>query len=79
MLTEAKIDVSASSAEIDREVQALVAGGLSVYRIHEDRLRELRPDLIVTQDTCEVCAVSSAEVRDAACSTARWRSSLFHL
>jgi iron complex transport system substrate-binding protein len=53
------------SAEIDRQVRALVAAVRSVYRIDEERLRELRPDLIITQDVCEVCAVSFAEVRGA--------------
>jgi iron complex transport system substrate-binding protein len=67
VLTAPKIDPGASSEQIDRQVRALVGQGLSVYRIDEDRLRDLRPDLILTQDTCEVCAVSLAEVRDATC------------
>jgi iron complex transport system substrate-binding protein len=65
VLTSPKVDPHATSAEIDRQVRALVSDGLSVYRIDEERLRELRPDLIITQDVCEVCAVSLAEVRDA--------------
>lgn len=65
VLTSPKVDPHATSAEIDRQVRALVADGLSVYRIDEPRLRELRPDLIITQDVCEVCAVSFAEVREA--------------
>jgi iron complex transport system substrate-binding protein len=65
VLTSPKVDAHATSAEIDRQVRALVAGGLSVYRIDDDRLRELRPDLILTQDVCEVCAVSFEEVREA--------------
>ena len=66
-LTASKVDARAASSEIDREVRALAAGGSSVYRIDEERLAELRPGLIVTQDTCEVCAVSLEEVREAAC------------
>ena len=46
-------------------MRGLVAEGLSVYRIDEELLRDLRPDLVVTQDTCEVCAVSLDEVRAA--------------
>ncbi len=65
VLTEAKIDPTGSSRAIDAEVRGLVADGLSVYRIDEELLRDLRPDLIVTQDTCEVCAVSLDEVREA--------------
>lgn len=65
VLTSPKVDPHATSAEIDLQVRALVADGLSVYRIDEARLRELRPDLIITQDVCEVCAVSFTEVREA--------------
>jgi iron complex transport system substrate-binding protein len=66
VLTAAKVDASARSAEIDRQVREVVANGLSVYRIDEEKLRELRPDLILTQDACAVCAVSFAEVQAAA-------------
>jgi len=65
VLTRPKVDPHATSVEIDQQVRALVADGLSVYRIDEARLRELRPDLIITQDVCEVCAVSFADVREA--------------
>lgn len=68
VLTEPKLDPRRTSAEIDRDVRALVADGLGVYRIEVDVLESLRPDLIVTQDQCEVCAVSlpdvEAEARD---------------
>lgn len=67
VLTAAKIDAHASSDEIDRQVRALVGQGLSVYRIDELKLRELAPELIVTQDVCEVCAVSFEEVQRATC------------
>jgi iron complex transport system substrate-binding protein len=63
-LTSPKIDPRASSGEIDRQVRALVSHGLSVYQVDEDLLRDLRPDLILTQDVCEVCAVPFAEVRE---------------
>ncbi|MEX2048750.1 MAG: ABC transporter substrate-binding protein [Gemmatimonadota bacterium] len=61
-LSEPKVDPSASSAEIDRGVREIVRDGLSVYRVDVERLRALRPDVIVTQDHCEVCAVSLADV-----------------
>lgn len=67
VLTATKVDAHASSQEIDRQVRALVGQGLSVYRIDEALLRALAPDLIVTQDVCEVCAVSFAEVQAATC------------
>jgi iron complex transport system substrate-binding protein len=65
VLTEPKIDVHASSAAIDREIRALVEEALSVYRVDADRLRALRPDVIVTQTQCEVCAVSLGDVERA--------------
>lgn len=54
-----------SSAEIDRSVRRLVEEGLSIYRVDVDRLRSLQPDLILTQDQCEVCAVNLEQVQDA--------------
>lgn len=66
VLTEPKIDPRGTSMAIDAAVRALVADGLSVYRIREAVLRAARPDLIVTQDQCEVCAVSFTEVAAAA-------------
>jgi iron complex transport system substrate-binding protein len=50
------------SLEIDRAVRDAVADGRSLYAIDEALVDELEPDLILTQDLCEVCAVSSAEV-----------------
>jgi iron complex transport system substrate-binding protein len=49
--------------EIDRAVKELTAQGRSIYELDEPRLRELRPDLIVTQALCSVCAVSVDDVR----------------
>lgn len=48
---------------IDRTVRDAVAGGSSLYLVDEELLAELAPDVIVTQDLCTVCAVSSGEVR----------------
>jgi iron complex transport system substrate-binding protein len=64
-LTEPKLDPSAPSREIDDRVKALVSEGLSVYRVDADRLRELAPDVILTQDHCEVCAASLDDVEQA--------------
>lgn len=65
VLTEPKIDPRGTSAAIDVAVRDLVRDGLSVYRIREDELRSAKPDLIVTQEQCEVCAVSFSEVQRA--------------
>ncbi len=63
--TEPKLDVAASSGAIDARVRALVRDGLSVYRVDPEGLRALRPDLILTQDHCEVCAASTRDVVEA--------------
>jgi len=62
-----KLAIDGASGAIDREVKALVAEGLSVYRVDAERLRVLAPDVIVTQTQCEVCAVSEADVVAATC------------
>jgi iron complex transport system substrate-binding protein len=54
------------SADIDRDVRALVRDVLAVYELELDRLREAAPDVIVTQDLCDVCAVSYDDVCAAA-------------
>ncbi len=64
-LTEPKFNPERPSAEVDREVRRIVDEALSVYRVDAPRLRDLAPDLIVTQSQCEVCAVSEREVEDA--------------
>jgi iron complex transport system substrate-binding protein len=66
-LTAPKFKVEGSSAEIDRRVQEIVRDGLSVYRVDGDALKALAPDVIVTQDHCEVCAVSLSDVEAATC------------
>jgi iron complex transport system substrate-binding protein len=66
-VTAPKFDVAGTSGEIDRRVREIVAEGLSVYRIDAELLQSLAPDLIVTQDQCEVCAVSLADVQAAIC------------
>lgn len=64
-LTEAKFNPEGTSAEIDQRVKKIVADALSVYRVDAAMLRELRPDVIVTQSQCEVCAVSESDVEAA--------------
>ncbi|MCS6926047.1 MAG: cobalamin-binding protein [Candidatus Binatia bacterium] len=64
-LTAPKVNPRGTSAAIDARVREIVREGLSVYRIDTDVLQTLQPDLIVTQDQCEVCAVSLPEVEEA--------------
>ena len=49
--------------EIDAAVRALTEEGRSIYELDEPALRTLKPDLIVTQALCSVCAVSVDDVR----------------
>lgn len=55
-----------TSAEIDHAVRSQLDGHGSIYNLDEDALRELRPDLILTQELCDVCAVSYKTVTQAA-------------
>lgn len=54
-----------SQAEIDAAVTARLREGKSLYEIDERLLAELAPDLIVTQDLCQVCAPSGNELTQA--------------
>ena len=60
--TESKIDTRKSSRDIDNQVKSIVEEGLSVYRVDGDLLKQLQPDVIVTQTQCEVCAVSPKDL-----------------
>jgi iron complex transport system substrate-binding protein len=51
------------SAEIDSAVRDALGDGRPLYEVDAELLEQLAPDLIVTQDLCEVCAVSSGEVK----------------
>ena len=60
--TESKIDTRKSSREIDDQVKSIVEQGLSVYRVDGNLLKQLQPDVIVTQTQCEVCAASPKDL-----------------
>jgi iron complex transport system substrate-binding protein len=47
-----------SSAEIDHAVRSQLDGHGSIYELDEESMRELKPDLVITQELCDVCAVS---------------------
>jgi iron complex transport system substrate-binding protein len=65
VLTRARVASRGSSAAIDASVRALVSEALSIYSVDEAALSRAAPDLIVTQDLCDVCAVSLADVERA--------------
>ena len=63
VVTAARIDSAAlGSRAIDAAVRAAVRDGSSLYALDAALVEELRPDVIVTQDLCTVCAVSSDDV-----------------
>lgn len=62
VVTAPTYDAAGDSAAIDDAVQSKVQEGLSLYEVDLERLRTLDPDLIVTQDQCDVCAVDRTEL-----------------
>ena len=60
-----RLDPSASGLAIDAQVRTLLEQGLSVFEVDAKRLAELKPDIIVTQTQCEVCAVTPADIESA--------------
>jgi iron complex transport system substrate-binding protein len=62
-LTRTVIPAGLSTAEIDAAVRERTQRGEHLYELDTDQLRDLEPDLIVTQALCEVCAVSIDDVR----------------
>jgi len=65
-ITSSKVSFSFDSLAIDKDVRRLLEHALAVYDIDTVALERLAPDVIVTQDLCDVCAVSLADV-EAAC------------
>jgi iron complex transport system substrate-binding protein len=61
-ITTTSIDPALGSREIDTQVRALREAGAPVIAVDGRQLRALRPDLILTQDLCQVCAVADGEV-----------------
>ncbi|WP_068875622.1 MULTISPECIES: cobalamin-binding protein [unclassified Phenylobacterium] len=66
-LSETKVRLDGTSRDIDRRVNEIIAQGVSVYRVDAERLRALRPDVIVTQTQCAICAVTPGDLEDALC------------
>src|SRR6266496_2677972 len=54
-----------SQPEIDAAVTQRMRDGLSLYQVDEKLLQKLAPDIILTQDLCQVCAPSGNEVTEA--------------
>jgi iron complex transport system substrate-binding protein len=66
VVTRSVLDGEGDSAQIDRHIRELVHQGSSIYTLDAERLATLHPDLVLTQELCEVCAVSYPVVERAA-------------
>jgi iron complex transport system substrate-binding protein len=60
--TASKVNANAGSKQIDSDIKSLLSNALSIYSLNRDLVRTLKPDVIITQSQCEVCAVSLADV-----------------
>lgn len=64
--TAPRVDPNAPSRELDEAVRAQSASGGPIYHINSALVTELKPDVIITQEQCRICAVTPADV-SAAC------------
>jgi iron complex transport system substrate-binding protein len=71
VLTRSRIAGDGSSGAIDTAVRTVLREALSIYAVDEEQMAALAPDVIITQDLCEVCAVSLDDVRRAVARLAR--------
>jgi iron complex transport system substrate-binding protein len=62
-VTSSAVDGESTPGAVDGEVRALVQGGAPLFTLHERTIAALRPDLVLTQALCDVCAVSETDVR----------------
>ena len=65
VVIHSRIPQGTPPAEIDRLVRDFVSRGESVYAVDAQALEELKPDLIITQDLCHVCAASPDDLATA--------------
>lgn len=64
-ITDTIVPQGSTPAEIDRILNEAVSNGTELYRLDRELLTTLKPDLIVSQDLCRVCALPSGDVNDA--------------
>eukprot|EP00669_Euglena_mutabilis_P005431 TRINITY_DN1688_c0_g2_i1.p1 TRINITY_DN1688_c0_g2~~TRINITY_DN1688_c0_g2_i1.p1 ORF type:complete len:308 (-),score=30.79 TRINITY_DN1688_c0_g2_i1:116-1039(-) len=57
VLTASRIHQNTSSFDVDLQVKEVLSTGQSLYTVDEALLEELRPDVILTQDLCQVCSI----------------------
>lgn len=67
VVSRPRMDPEAPGNRINDDVRSLLAEGLSLFKVDTDVLAQLAPDLVITQDHCEVCAVPLSDVEEALC------------
>jgi iron complex transport system substrate-binding protein len=77
--TAPNISVHGTSQEIHERVSGILRNALSVYRVKIETLRTLKPDIIVTQTQCDVCAVSFTDVEKALKESLEYKPTLIPL
>ena len=65
--TRPAFDVEVSSGEIDAEVRRRLKIGEPLYHVDTELIRRLEPDLLITQEHCEVCAVTPNDIARTGC------------
>ncbi|HLZ74094.1 ABC transporter substrate-binding protein [Phenylobacterium sp.] len=65
--TATKLEKGLTSRQIEDRVQEIVRQGLSVYEVKAALVRALKPDVVLTQSQCAVCAVTPADLEEALC------------
>src|SRR2546429_6261977 len=65
VVIHSRLPQGASPVEIDRLVREYVSRGESLYSVDVEKLEQLQPDLIITQDLCHVCAASPDDLATA--------------
>ena len=63
ILTRVRRELPSRSGDIDRAVREILVDALTVYSLELERLEAVNPEVIVTQDLCDVCAVSVDDVK----------------
>jgi iron complex transport system substrate-binding protein len=61
-ITRCLIPPEASSGEIDRIVSQRISQQLPLYEVDRELLRELKPDFVITQSLCRVCAINESDI-----------------
>ena len=62
-LTKTNIKTNISSFDINLQIEKILKNSLSVYEVDEKSIKNIKPDVIITQDHCNVCAVSLEQVK----------------